>query len=979
MSFAGLAAIGFWTANEFSSKSSDRHYQPYDGSQALKELGNEAGYKGHVEFFHMVKANAYTGIVSTGDIDQAMRQANASKARSKNENGIDWESIGPNNIGGRIRAFVIDKDDNNILYTAGVSGGFFKSENKGRSWRRIMYDGEFDNLNIVSMTQTADGTLYYGTGEQSFGTGDGTDRFTPVFIGRGVWKSTDKGETWEHLSSTEPSSLFGGSERWHNVNRMASFKEGEYTNRVFAATYGGLLYSEDGGETWNTVTGVGATNVTDVVTSPDNRTVFAVEQNTSMNSARIYRSQDGGSTFEQVSGQNAPSFENDIRPAVGRITLAIAPSNPDYVYASVSGTDQRLVGIFQSKSGGDPESWEVIGQGGGSFDPFAYGPTGPAQGNWDNHIAVDPFDEERIFVGGIHFWRWTAQGGWRRVAGSQQFLDTDRLFRNPNYVHVDLHYIAFDEKSDPPLMYVMSDGAVTVSNDYQRTNPTYSLRNQNLVTTQFYGVAMSQHETVVGGTQDNGNIRVDLGSLTGQSGVRVLSGDGFQAEISRFNPDIFIMESQFGNVRRSANQGATVSPFISDFVESQHSEGPGGGQGFAGFNAPMALWQTFEDTSAYKFDTIIIDIFDTTLAGTPISATSRYGHDISIETERDLFEGDSVVIVDRSSEMYVIGTRRGVYLTCDATNFSEPNPVWYEVARINAGVHYTEFSADGNTLFFSTNNNRLFRLTGLRGAFFGYEESEDFNPDAEGLELTEIFSINGQLITGISSDKNDDNRLLITLGNYGNQNYVFLSENAMDESPTFQSIQGSGQGALPNFPVYDGIISANDPNHFVLATELGIWSSEDGGQSWYEDNRNMEKVPVLRVRQVMPNPGQEWWGGPKLVIGTHGRGIYTSNSFAPALASSVEEELEQPKPDFKLFPNPAQEVATARFDIPENINNASLQIFNLQGKLVEKKDFNQIVKGQFDYEVNVNSYKSGMYIVRFASPDFVKVQRLIVQ
>ncbi len=140
---------------------------------------------------------------------------------------MSWESIGPGNIGGRIRSLVFDPDDPRRLYVGGVSGGIWLSNDGGESWAPA--DDFMDNLSVTSLVfdPLDSNVMYAGTGE--------------IIRGMGIFRSTDRGVTWTSLESTRGYAV---------VTRLAFLNDG---SRLLAATSFGIVASEDGGDTWTTV------------------------------------------------------------------------------------------------------------------------------------------------------------------------------------------------------------------------------------------------------------------------------------------------------------------------------------------------------------------------------------------------------------------------------------------------------------------------------------------------------------------------------------------------------------------------------------------------------------------------------------------------------------------------------------------------------------------------------------------------------
>ena len=112
------------------------------------------------------KANKLTGKVDLQDVRKAREQVNMHKAMRSSASVLEWEEMGPDNVGGRTRAVLIDKDNPSRIYAGSVSGGLWISESGGRAWRK--YSDELANLNISCITQASNGDIYFGTGEVYF-------------------------------------------------------------------------------------------------------------------------------------------------------------------------------------------------------------------------------------------------------------------------------------------------------------------------------------------------------------------------------------------------------------------------------------------------------------------------------------------------------------------------------------------------------------------------------------------------------------------------------------------------------------------------------------------------------------------------------------------------------------------------------------------------------------------------------------------
>ena len=234
VSILGVTALtlGFWSLNNTPEK----QYEP----RIVEEQNNDA--QGAAEYYKSVTANQITGEVDPADVLAAKQQLASMSVNKSAALGLNWNFKGPDNVGGRTRALVIDKDNNQTLYAGGVSGGIFKSVNGGQSWIPITDD--LDNMAIVSMVQAPNGDLYAGTGEGLYSFPSGTTSGSAK-LGGGIFKSTDDGQTWSVLSSTVPTNA---NSDWTSVGELMA--DPNNSNRIYACTRGGIRSTDDGGATW---------------------------------------------------------------------------------------------------------------------------------------------------------------------------------------------------------------------------------------------------------------------------------------------------------------------------------------------------------------------------------------------------------------------------------------------------------------------------------------------------------------------------------------------------------------------------------------------------------------------------------------------------------------------------------------------------------------------------------------------------------
>ena len=371
--------------------------------------------------------------------------------------GLQWENMGPDNQGGRTRAILIDKNNPSILYAGGVSGGLWKSTTGGSSWNQI--DSVSANLAISCIAQSANGTIYVGTGE-GLATPNGTNANTGT-IGGGMYKSTD-GIDFTLIPSTIPTPN-SNSVSWALINRIAC--DPVNSNRIYAATNTGFFISNDGGDTWKVVKYVLNSNyfnlggeATDVKVGSDGSVATAVN-------SRCYTSDNGNdSTFISRSSTSPGSLPI---AGIGRIELAIAPSNSSIMYCVAAKTDGSLENIYRSNDKG--VSWYIIAPG-GSTSFYLFGSNN--QGWYDNVIAVYPNNPDMVLVGGIDMWKGL------KVSSTGFFSWTQ--ITSAYYVHVDHHgYYFHPNYPNPSSIYIGTDGGI-----FRSTNggTTWQALNKNYTT-----------------------------------------------------------------------------------------------------------------------------------------------------------------------------------------------------------------------------------------------------------------------------------------------------------------------------------------------------------------------------------------------------------------------------------------------------------------------------------------------------------------
>ena len=499
-----------------------------------------------------------------------------------------WTSVGPGNVGGRTRALVIQRTSPNIMYAGGVAGGVWKSVDSGASWTP---QGDlFANLAVCSlvMDPTNPQVLYAGTGEGYFN--------ADSVRGAGIFKTTDGGTTWTQLSSTATSDFY-------YVNRLVVSPNDP--NRVYAATRTGLWVSPNAGASWSRLYDASGVNgVTDLVVRTDTTPDTLVIACGIFTTATIRSSNDAGATWSSSYSE----------AGMDRTSLAIAPSSQNIVYALVSSNSggtyyNGMQAVLRSVDGGASWATQVRNTNPTKLNTTQLSNTVYAfystcwggsnvywynQGWYDNVIAVDPVDPNRVWTGGIDLYRSDDQGqNWGLASCWWANSGT------PYFVHADQHAIVFHPNyngTTNTTVFVGNDGGVFRSDTARAaTNSSpcstsgnfvwTSLNNGYGVTQFYYGAVYPGGATYFGGTQDNGTQRGSTAAGP-NAWTSILGGDGGSVAVNPQNTQVLYAENTNVSIRKSIDGGANFSsaysgisdnfPFIGVFVMDP--------------NAPDTLW-----------------------------------------------------------------------------------------------------------------------------------------------------------------------------------------------------------------------------------------------------------------------------------------------------------------------------------------------------------------------------------------------------
>ncbi len=411
--------------------------------------------------------------------------------------GMKARSIGPATMSGRIAAIDVVESDPNVIYVGSATGGLWKSTSGGLTWESIFDDQPVASIGAVAIFQRSPDIVWVGTGE--------ANPRNSVSAGNGVYRSMDGGMTWTHLGFRESGSI-------SRILLDPLDPDAAYV-AVLGRIWGegeerGVFKTTDGGKSWSRILFVdGRTGAADLVIDPGNPLkLFAAMWDfrrwpwffrSGGPGSGIYVTHDGGGSWKRLCHHDGLP-EGDL----GRIGLAIAPSEPSIVYALV---ESEEIAIYRSEDGG--ERWSLAGKDRQVGNrPFYYA-----------DIRVDPADPNRVY------------SLWSIVSVSIDGARTFEPLTSFGGVHPDHHALWIDP-GDPEHLINGNDGGIYISRD--RGENWWFARNLPLG--QFYHIRvdMDVPYNVYGGMQDNGSWKGPsavwkIGGIRNFHWQELYYGDGF--------------------------------------------------------------------------------------------------------------------------------------------------------------------------------------------------------------------------------------------------------------------------------------------------------------------------------------------------------------------------------------------------------------------------------------------------------------------
>lgn len=902
-----------------------------------------------------LRANQVTGKIDPLDATTAWQEALNFKKTGKSVS-LNWETIGPDNVGGRTRAIIFDKRDasGKTLYAASVAGCIWKSTNSGSTWNKV--NEATANLNVTCMIQTADNAIYAGTGENN------------VSQGKGLYVSTD-GNNFSLVAGTNPTTV-GTVTEWGYINELATNSQGV----LFVATNSGLKYKNQGATEWSTakyLDGTGAALplsgfVWDVKVASDGMVVTSVD-------GKCYTTTGDLNAFicqstKEIVGTDTLNPDKLPLAHIGRIEFAIPTTDANIIYASATDEFGYMDNVYRSNDKGN--AWYVIMPGKTTLaDVFG------GNGLVANTIVVDPKDADKVYLGGTNLWIGYKVGNGTDFFhwGNAPYSSSTRSKYSPDYLHEWHHTYVFAPNGSN--FFIGTDGGISVYDPQEG----FKIMNKNYNVSQFITLDVNGFGNALGGTLGNGVQYIGDGN-TPQAAMEVFNGDlnnsgeGAYQVVSKFNPNVFLLSKKGGPFQRTEDKGYS---FSQQFLGTNQTVP-------AGVYCPMIQYETFFD--AYNTDTVTFKALKDIAAGDDIICKSKiYEFPFVVKAPENLKKGDVINVIDpnQSKTFLALGTK--IYYSKDVLDFTK-TPAWWQIGTVSGNATALAYSSDANHLYVGTESGKVYRISNLGYAY--NEDRADISSENCVVAVSQISEFADRKVTSIAVDPQNNEHIIVTLGNYGNNNYVYNCTNSLDSLPTFNSVQGN----LPKAPVYSSLIEMNNSGMVVLGTENGVFVTENvAAASWSKDSGPMGTIPVFALKQqtldfpglfvpnIDPNiPGINYPAFTNygvIYAASYGRALWASNSFVgikETPGSSANSSL-----NVKLYPNPVSEIAKLEITLTKQAK-VTVEVYDYTGKLVLEQNYGKLASGNQTLSFACTMLPEGSYFVRVKANDQLATTKFIV-
>lgn len=856
---------------------------------------------------------------------------------------LNWEEIGPNNLGNHTRAMKVD--GNGTVWAGSVGGGLWKSTNRGLSWENVA--GLGDNLAISSIAINGS-NMYVGTGELAFYRAE--DAFIPLsaswtpssvfswqhgffqysgMAGQGVFVSNDGGLTWTHSNGTWGANSAIQNNPFASIQSIASSGQ-----RTFIASLEGLYYSNDN-DLANVTKATGSpvfesSPIMDVEVAA-NGTVLAATKDS------IYLSTDNGLTFSMAINDRLEPASPLPGNQVGgdRIQMAVAPSNPNYIYVTGAlSTNHSSSGVWQSDDNG--VTFERIA-------PIESSSFQPCQGSGQYALSleVDPNDPTRVLLGSQTLYEYSDGKGWSNTV-THNFVGGVTT----NYVAIPILSIGFDP-NDSNVFFVGTDKETMASYD---GGQTFTFKSKGYNAAHLQAVSVNAFDEVLASDRYQGMLykeTVTTNVFNQEFNVLRATARGGIGRFSFTNPQIVITQHGDGGLRKSTNSGASYDAF---------------------YGAPLSPLDSCLGTNNLYIDRAT-------------ATDSSVGlHDPRVAPVNPWLLDEYIAPSDLNHDSSIAASPAFIYISSGNYLWTVSNPY----GQLNSAPNWTRISLDltegtsqdfefftalavsgdqDHVLYAGTNFGKLYRINGAHDPL-------SFSPCNDVIRLDSFSNMPDSWISAIAVDPNDPDNVVVTYGAYApNPTRVWLSNDGKTGISSFRDVSGNLPAELP---VYAAAFSPMpSAQALVLGTEAGIYATSSDYSdpntviSWAAENTGLGEVAVYDVNFRRYKAIDLGFGNfayapdHTLFIGTYGRGAFRSQTLVSTTPST-------PNPaglHLAVAPNPMDQGGRLTLDL-EYAGTVEVQVFDLAGNPTGIRSLQKLPSGSHTMELPTEKLAAGMYLLQ---------------
>ncbi|MEI8134731.1 MAG: T9SS type A sorting domain-containing protein [bacterium] len=819
----------------------------------------------------------------------------------------NWVAMGPWNQSGRVQALGIDIQNEGNMLAGTASGGVWRTIDTGNSWVKVTLPNDEQTISaIVQDTRPNNEHLwYYSTGELLSTTGRReTSNIRTHSWGNGIYRSYDNGATWNPILSTITDSKHTAPENFTGIWNLALDSKNQDADIIYAACYGGIMRSSDGGASWTDVLG-GKDSIkcfnSEIVIGRKGTLYAAIGSSPEGKvgeSQGIWRSTDGISWI-RISNSTLP---RQIR----RIRLALSESDESIVYCITETPDDWKVADTLFITNHSFSRYHYLsGDGTGSggtwqklqipFDKNQQ-PYNNTLGGYCLTLGVDPRNSDVVFVGGNNLYY--SDNGFT-LADYEQIggYPYDML---EGSLHPDMHCIAFSLTSNHTL-FVGNDGGVASTDDYSLgKNTSWKSYNNGLASTQVYHSSLD-HGTpgdnfVLSGLQDNSTYAT-FDSTIETPWFVVAGGDGMTTSILDGLSQFF-----------TSWQGDNIDCFYNDGVDITYKG--------------SLLWPAVNAVSAF-FTNFIID---------PVGQNQLY-----LAATDQLFRFNDLSQIPFNSHNI-------------PADWTEIGAVYSLLHPAKAFITTFGFAHDSSAqLFFGASNGHVYQI----------EHASQSNPPLTDIS-SPMFPQNG-FVASIEVDPLNANEIIIVFSNYHVES-VFRTTNGGTSwdaiSGNLEELRGGG-GSGPSVRCAK-ILHTPSGTIYYVGTSVGLFSTTiiDGSKtSWVQEGPTTIGNLIVEALDARQSDG-------RVIVSTQGGGVFR-NSTGPSSVSN-HHNLQEKIAVEQNYPNPFDNVSTICFSISDPCT-VRIDLHDVLGTKLSTLANSFFGAGNHCIELSSERLSNGKYFLRFTN------------